>query len=95
MKFKTKIIISFCISIFVPIMLALFIMSAFRRIQGNAFIITILENKVPEFSEMVADIVIAVFVILILTACMLAVWLYASIVNPIRKLQAAAQNIKE
>ena len=36
MKFKNKIIISFCIIIFVPILLALIVMFSFQQIQLKA-----------------------------------------------------------
>ncbi len=63
--------------------------------EGSAFIVTVLEETVPELKSLAVDIIIAVLLILVLTACMLTVWIYASMMNPIKKLQAAAQNIKE
>ncbi|MDD6305898.1 MAG: HAMP domain-containing sensor histidine kinase [Clostridiales bacterium] len=63
--------------------------------KGSAFIVTVLESSVPELKKMAVDIMIAVLLILVLTACMLTIWIYTSMINPIKKLQAAAQNIKE
>lgn len=63
--------------------------------EGSAFIVTVLEETVPELKSLAADIIIAVLLILVLTACMLTVWIYASMMNPIKKLQVAAQNIKD
>ena len=63
--------------------------------QGSVFIITILEETVPELKSLMADVVISIVLILILTACMLTVWIYTSFINPIKKLQVAAQNIKD
>ena len=63
--------------------------------QGSVFIITILEETVPELKSLMADVGISIVLILILTACMLTVWIYTSFINPIKKLQVAAQNIKD
>lgn len=63
--------------------------------EGSLFIVTILEETIPEIKNLIADILISVLLILVLTACMLTVWIYTSLINPIKKLQLAAQNIKE
>ncbi len=63
--------------------------------EGSAFLITKTDHMVPEVKELIADIVISVILILTLTACMLTVWIYRSIVTPIKKLQTAAENIRE
>lgn len=49
----------------------------------------------PELKSLMADVGISIILILILTACMLTVWIYTSFINPIKKLQVAAQNIKD
>ena len=53
--------------------------------QGSVFIL----------KSLMADVGISIILILILTACMLTVWIYTSFINPIKKLQVAAQNIKD
>ena len=63
--------------------------------QGSVFIITILEETVPELKSLMADVGISIILILILTACMLTVWIYTSFINPIKKLQVAAENNKD
>lgn len=63
--------------------------------QGSVFIITILEETIPELKNLAADILVSILLILVLTACMLTVWIYTSLINPIKKLQIAAQNIKD
>jgi signal transduction histidine kinase len=63
--------------------------------EGSAFIVTVLEEPIPEIKNLSLDMLIAIFVILILTACMLTIWIYTSMINPIQKLQAAAKNIKD
>ena len=60
--------------------------------QGSVFIITILEETVPELKSLMADVVISIVLILILTACMLTVWIYTSFINPIKKLQVATND---
>ena len=62
---------------------------------GSAFIVTVFEDTVPEIKNLMSDALISILVILLLTACMLSIWIYTSMVNPIRRLQTAAQNIKE
>lgn len=63
--------------------------------DGSAFIVTTLEETVPEIKNLVADIIVSILLILVLTACMLTIWIYTSLINPIKKLQIAAQNIKD
>ena len=63
--------------------------------KGSIFIVTRLEEMVPELKSLLIDIMVSIVLILVLTACMLTVWIYTSLINPIKKLQAAAQNIKE
>lgn len=63
--------------------------------DGSIFIVTILEETVPEIKSLIADGLVAIAMILVLTAVMLTIWIYTSFINPIKKLQAAAQNIKD
>lgn len=63
--------------------------------EGSAFIVTRLEETVPEIKSLMADVLVSVILILVLTACMLTIWIYTSFINPIKKLQVAAQNIKD
>lgn len=63
--------------------------------EGSVFIVTALEEMVPEIKNLVIDVLISIILILILTACMFSVWIYTSLMNPIKKLQVAAQNIKD
>ena len=62
---------------------------------GSAFIVTILEETVPEVKKLLIDVLVSIILILVLTATMLTIWMYTSMINPIRKLQTAAQNIKD
>lgn len=62
--------------------------------NGSIFIITSMERILPDIKGVLLDLMISVFLILIFTAGMLTVWIYQGIINPIRKLEIAAQNIK-
>lgn len=97
MKFRNKLLISFCISTFVPILLSVLVLTCFTRLKLRTIEQTygILERNIPEIKYLVVDVLVAVVVILLLTAGMLSVWIYTSLLNPIKKLQVATQNIKE
>ena len=171
MKLKSKIIISFCIIIFVPIVLMMAALFSFQRIQVKAIEQTygIKENNYSYFSNSMqllsrftkecfkelkdaakndparledqeylnelnqtleekssylivrkdkeliyigedasislltqlpsygdtVNVLISILLILVLTATMLTIWMYTSMINPIKKLQTAAQNIKD
>lgn len=62
---------------------------------GTVFIVTCMERIVPEVKKMVIDMGVSVVLILMFTAGMLTVWIYRGIINPIKRLQMATQNIKE
>lgn len=62
---------------------------------GSLYFVTSAECLVPEIREFLLDVILSVILILLLTAAMLTIWLYRSMINPIKKLQAATQNIKE
>jgi signal transduction histidine kinase len=93
MKLKSKLIISFCIIMFVPIFLSLLIIATFFRVQWQMIAQNIV--VVPDYRGLFFDIVFSILLILLLTAGMLMIWIYQSMVTPIRKLQVAANNIKE
>lgn len=63
--------------------------------EGSAFIVTRMEEVVPEIKELAVDAIVSIIVILLFTAGMLSVWMHNSLMKPIKKLQEAAQNIKE
>ena len=62
---------------------------------GSAFIITSTNEMVPEVKTLAVDIVISILLILVLTASMLLIWIYQSMITPLKKIQVAADNIKE
>lgn len=65
------------------------------RAKGSMFIVTSMEQMIPELRQMIFKMMFSMVMILILTAGILVMWIYAGIYNPIRKLQTAAENIKE
>lgn len=52
--------------------------------DGSAFIVTILEETVPEVKKLLIDVLISILLILVLTATMLTIWMYTSMINPIK-----------
>ena len=63
--------------------------------EGSAFIISDVSEVIPELKRMILDMLVSVVIILVLTASMLAVWIYSGMINPIRRLQLATKNIME
>lgn len=62
--------------------------------EVSIFILTSTGNMLPEMKSLITQAAIAIIVILVLTASLLIVWIYGSIITPIKKLQVAAENIK-
>ena len=93
MKLKSKLVISFCIIMFVPIFLSLLFIAAFFRVQWE--MVTHNMEVMPDVRGLVFEIALMILLILLLTAGMLMIWIYQSMVTPIKKLQIAAENIKE
>ena len=93
MKLKSKLIITFCLIVFVPLILAFLIIAAFFRVQWEMMAHNI--EVMPDARGLFLEIVFAVLLTLFLTAGMLMFWIYQSMVTPIKKLQIAANNIKE
>ncbi|MCR5784774.1 MAG: HAMP domain-containing histidine kinase [Eubacterium sp.] len=117
MKLKYRLIISFLIMIFVPLILTVTMLVAM-----NSYVISSLqesygveydsaqdfwESSLAELSdsdatpseqmyrEYIVDMFVCVLLILLFTALMLTFWTYMGIVTPIKRLQLAANNIKE
>ena len=63
--------------------------------EGSAFIVTRMEEVVPEIKDLAVDAIVSIIVILVFTACMLSAWIHTSLMKPIKNLQVAARNIKE
>ena len=63
--------------------------------RGSAFIITSCNGTASELRKLVLGGIISIISILLLTALMMMVWIYRSMITPLRKLESAAENIKE
>ncbi|MFP3155781.1 HAMP domain-containing histidine kinase [Lachnospiraceae bacterium ZAX-1] len=63
--------------------------------NGSIFIVTSMEQVIPEMKDIMVDLGVSIVLILVFTGGMLTIWIYKGIINPIRKLQVAVQNIKE
>lgn len=63
--------------------------------KGSAFIISNVQEMIPEMKEMIIDMIVSVVMILIFTASMMAIWIYNGMITPIRRLQIATKNIME
>ena len=93
MKIKTKLIISFCIIILVPVILFSLISGAIYAQQIRE--LTNLAKENLQARQMFNTLVLYIVCILVFTAVLLLLWVYRSIITPIRKLRNAADNIKE
>lgn len=112
MKIKAKLIISFCIILFVPSVLACMTIVVFQKIQMEEFAkmhgmtgiegdaiqgsLRLLSQLSPEeVREIFVHFILTILLILIVTAVLLIVWMYQSMITPIKKLQIAADNIRD
>ncbi len=103
MKMSTKLIISFCVMVFMPILLAGFAFFMIRVVQMNASgsqsgidigsLTFQIDNS--QIGVLVEDMAVCIVIILVVTALSITAWIYKGIVTPIYKLEEAAQNIKE
>ncbi|MCI5856757.1 MAG: HAMP domain-containing histidine kinase [Agathobacter sp.] len=65
-----------------------------NQTPGTIYIVTGIEEMVPELRHFFLKIVISIIVILVFTAFLMIGWIYSSLVTPLKKLQVAAENIK-
>ena len=63
--------------------------------DGSAFIVTDVQNMIPEVKEFVIDILVCVVMVLILTAGLLIFWINRGVMIPVNKMRVATKNIKE
>lgn len=102
MKLSTKLIISFFVIVFVPILLAALAFFIIRMIQLNAMPqngidIGALAYQIDfgQMKSLITDMAFCIILILVVTGLSITAWIYHGIVTPIRRLDEAAQNIKE
>ncbi len=63
--------------------------------MGSVFIISDVDDLIPEVKFMVIEMFAAGIAILIVTASLLTMWIYRSILKPLEKLQVATKNIRD
>ena len=63
--------------------------------KGRAFIVTDVSNMIPEVEQFFIDMLFSIIIVLILSACLLVVWIYRGVMGPLKKMRAATENIKE
>ena len=63
--------------------------------KGSLFLVMTVQKVLPEIKQLLVDMGVSIILILCFTAAMMTVWIYQGIINPIKKLQVATQNIKE
>ena len=100
MKFRTRLVISFCIIIFVPIIMAAIGLYAINtilptlNIQWSSTSYEYIAH-LPDFKNLVVDVMISVILILFFTAAILVIWTYSGIISRLRQLNKAAENIRD
>lgn len=62
---------------------------------GSIFLITPIQNTLPQVKGLIREMGIAIILILILTSTLLTFWIYRGIMQPLRKLKIAAQEIRD
>ena len=83
MKLKTRLIISFITVMILPVILSL------------AFILTNVDDSLPEVRQFMVDMVFMVVMILALAVALLIIWIYRGIAKPLGRMKIATQNIKD
>ena len=100
MKLRTRLVISFCIIIFVPIIIAAIGLYAINtilptlNIQWSSTSYEYIAH-LPDFKNLVVDVMISVILILFFTAAILVIWTYSGIISRLRQLNKAAENIRD
>lgn len=100
MKLRTRLVISFCIIIFVPIIMAAVGLYAINtilptlNIQWSSTSYEYIAH-LPDFKNLVVDVMISVILILFFTAAILVIWTYSGIISRLRQLNKAAENIRD
>lgn len=100
MKLRTRLVISFCIIIFVPIIMATIGLYAINtilptlNIQWSSTSYEYIAH-LPDFKNLVVDVMISVILILFFTAAILVIWTYSGIISRLRQLNNAAENIRD
>ncbi len=92
MKIRTRLVLAFCIIIFVPLII---VFTAYMLLGFSNFTNETMLRLKENLSGLSVDAIASASLILILTATILILWIYKGIVPNIRKLTKAADCIKE
>lgn len=103
MRFRTQLIITFLTIVFVPMFLLFFAFLTIGTfmVRGKKEMMTGIDPEIfhkmeslisPTFTS---SMLIAIFIILIITALSLTCWIFSSVFNPIKDLNIAMKNIAE
>ncbi len=65
------------------------------KLDASAFVVTDVSRMLPEVAKLFRNIVIAIVLILVLTAGILIVWIYRGVANPLNEMKIATQSIKD
>lgn len=103
MKLRTRLVISFLLIVFVPVLLAALAFFMIRLVQlkpvtGQAELdieVLAFSMNFTQMKMLFVDMSLCIVMILIITGLAITMWIYRGIVTPIRRLGEAAQNIKE
>ena len=63
--------------------------------EGSLFIISRVDELMPEVKSLLFEMVISGVLILIFTGCALMLWIYSSILRPLGSLQEATKKIRD
>lgn len=63
--------------------------------EGSILVVTQIKTILPELKAFLIDLIVSMILILVFTSIALTLWTYKGIVTPIRRLQVAAQKIKD
>lgn len=63
--------------------------------EGSAYIVTNVNDAIPEVREYISNMLISIVLILALTAGILIIWIYRGVAIPLGQMKIATQNIKD
>jgi len=63
--------------------------------EGSAFVVTNVNDAIPEVRQYITNMLMSIILILALTAGVLIIWIYRGVAVPLGRMKIATQNIKE
>ena len=63
--------------------------------HGSAFVVTNVNDAIPEVREYITNMLFSVLLILALTAGIMIIWIYRGVAIPLNRMKIATQNIKD